>query len=62
MFLRIPTANLPNHRVEHIRLLNKTCIFSMMALLLELVEPPAMIAPPTSPTVGVTVQRKHLGV
>ena len=56
MFLRIPTANLPNHRVEHIRLLNKTCIFSMMALLLELVESPAMIAPPTSPTVGVTVQ------
>ena len=31
-------------------------IFLMMALLLELVEPMVMIAPPTSPSVGATDQ------
>ena len=39
-----------------------TYIFSMVALLLELVESPAMIVPPTSPSVGQTGQRKHIGV
>ena len=31
------------------------------AMLLELVESPVMTAPPTSPFVGATGQRKHLG-
>ena len=33
----------------------------MMALLLQLVESLAIMAPPTSPFVGATGQRKHLG-
>ena len=34
-------------------------IFLMIALLLELVASPVMIAPPTSPSVGATGQQKH---
>ena len=37
------------------------CIFLMMALLLELAESPVMAAPRTSPSVGATGQRQHLG-
>ena len=42
-------------------ILDDLYIFLMMALLLELVESLVMIAPPTSPFVGATGQRKHLG-
>ena len=38
-----------------------TYIYLMTALLLELVELPEMIVPPTSPSVGVTGQRNHPG-
>ena len=41
--------------------LTMICIFLMMALLLGLVESPVMKAPMTSPFVGATGQRKHLG-